>query len=99
MDDPKSHQTVLVHPDQAAAGHLLLQEALSVEMVVVTAVSPQPLLHVHNGPGDQKKIKKYRRNPSLTTAGRTWVVGYWLHGTVGEWLPSQSFSEKKSFDL
>ena len=52
MDDPKSHQTVLVHPDQAAAGHLLLQEALSVEMVVVTAVSPQPLLDINNGPSN-----------------------------------------------
>ena len=57
VDDPESHQTVLVHPDQAAPSNLLLQETLGVEMVIVTAVSPQPLLDVDNGPGEEVSME------------------------------------------
>ena len=30
--------------------HLLLEEALSIKMVVVATMSPEPLLDIHNGP-------------------------------------------------
>ena len=30
--------------------HLLLEEALSIKMVVVTTMSPEPLLDIHHGP-------------------------------------------------
>ena len=58
------HQTVFIHSDQTSASdlsqyyeqseekqattHLLLEEALGIEMIVVTAVSPQPLLDIHH---------------------------------------------------
>ena len=52
VDDAEPHQAVLVHPDQAAASDLLLQEGLGVQMVVVATVSPQPLLDINNGPSN-----------------------------------------------
>ena len=50
VDDAQPHEAVLVHSHQTAPRHLLLQETLGVEMVVITTVSPQPLLHVNNRP-------------------------------------------------
>ena len=51
VNDTQPHQTVLVHSHQTPSSHLLLQETLGVEMVIVTTVSPQPLLHVNHRPG------------------------------------------------
>ena len=50
VDDAQPHQAVLVHPHQTATSDLLLQETLRVEMVIISTVSPQPLLDVNYRP-------------------------------------------------
>ena len=59
VDDAQPHEAVLVHSHQTAPRHLLLQETLGVEMVVITTVSPQPLLHVNNRPDGELHFNNY----------------------------------------
>jgi len=50
MCNAQPQQTVLCHPHEASARHILVQECLAVEMIVISAVPSQPLLDIHNGP-------------------------------------------------
>ena len=98
VNDTQPHQTVLVHSHQTPSSHLLLQETLGVEMVIVTTVSPQPLLHVNHRPGRVNckfpLSSLYCRFYYLTIAARTLVSEYWqLSPAVEGWAPSLSFSE------
>ena len=52
VDDAQPHEAVLVHSHQTAPSHLLLQETLGVEMIVITTVAPQPLLNVNHRPDE-----------------------------------------------
>ena len=95
VNDTQPHQTVLVHSHQTSSSHLLLQETLGVEMVIVTTVSPQPLLHVNHRPvGEILIILALLSMLYLTIAARTLVSEYWqLSPAVEGWAPSLSFSE------
>merc|ERR1719400_146828 len=50
MDDAQPHQAILSHPHKAPPCHLLFQKRLTVQVVEISTVPPQPLLHVNNTP-------------------------------------------------